>query len=71
MKIEIKGQPGIRAEVIGYPWDRKKHGPPYLRLETTDGKYLVSPNYKQLKKLGKIIELLLECERENDPRKKP
>ena len=70
MKIEIDGSPGLRIEVVGYPWNRKKYGPPYLRLETGDGKYLWSPKYKELKKLGRIVSLLLKYERQFDPNKK-
>jgi hypothetical protein len=71
MMLEIKGELGIRFEVVGWPWNRKKFGPPYLRIETCDGKYLGSPKYRDLKKLQKMIELILKCEVKADGRKGP
>lgn len=71
MKILVKGNPGILIDLIGYPWDRKKYGPPYLRMETTDGQYLGTPSYQELVKLQKIISICLNCERLADKKKRP
>jgi hypothetical protein len=71
MKIELKGAPGVRAELIGYPWrNRKKYGPPFFRLETSDGVYLSVPKYRELLKLQKMISICIRHEREADPKKR-